>query len=252
MTQEPFVSFHKHYDSFMTKYVDYRGWVAYVERVFRHFDCSPATILDIACGTGIPTLMLAKLGYRLTGVDRSPEMLAELESKRGELAVKTIRADIRDFGVPEPHDAAICLYDSMNYLLTEDDLVRCFECVRRALVPMGLFVFDMNTEFGLAEHWGTSSTVREVGGVYSIWQNTYDKETRVSTLHLTYWEQPEPGKAGQKFEEIHQERAYRVEEVRRCLAQAGFNEANFYQHGSFLPVAQFTTRMMVVARQRAD
>jgi SAM-dependent methyltransferase len=248
MTQEPFVRFHRHYDSFMVKYVDYKGWVGYVERVFGHFHSRPATILDIACGTGIPTLLLARRGFRLTGVDRSPEMLAELEAKRGELPVTTIRADMRDFAVAEPHDAAICLYDSMNYLLTEDDLARCFACVRRALVPGGLFVFDMNTLHGLAEFWGTRSTVREVGGVYSIWQNTYDSESRVSTLHLTFWEQPEPGRAGEKFEEIHQERAYEPDEVRRCLERAGFGESHFYQHGSFLPVAPFTTRMMVVAR----
>jgi SAM-dependent methyltransferase len=252
MTREPFASFHRHYDRFMEKYVDYRSWVGYVERVFRHFGADPKTVLDLACGTGIPTLLLARRGYRLTGVDRSPEMLADLEAKRGDLPVATLRADIRDFTVPEPHDAAICLYDSMNYLLTEDDLGRCFGCVRQALVPAGLFVFDMNTEFGLAEHWGTRSTTREVGGVCSVWQNSYDPEARVSTLHLTFWEQPEPGNVGQRFEEIHQERAYRVEEVRRCLERAGFNEVHFYQHGSFLPVAQFTTRMMVVARQRTE
>lgn len=252
MIREPFTSFHKHYDRFMTKYVDYRGWVHYLERIFRRFGCSPSSILDLACGTGIPTLLLAERGYRLTGVDRSPEMLAELETKRGNLPVKTIRADIRDFTVPVPHDVAICLYDSMNYLLTEDDLVRCFGCVRRAIVPAGLFVFDMNTEFGLAEYWGSRSTIREVGGVYSVWENSYDTETRVSTLHLTYWEQPEPGKVGQKFEEIHQERAYRIDEVRRCLEGAGFGESHFFQHGSFLPVAQFTTRMMVVARPGTD
>jgi SAM-dependent methyltransferase len=248
MIREPFSRFNQHYDEFMVRYVDYRSWVDYVGRVFQRFKVEPKTILDLACGTGLPTLLLARRGYRVTGVDRSPEMLQVLEAKRGDLPVVTLRADIREFHVPEPLDAAVCLYDSINYLLTEDDLVRCFGCVRDAVVPGGVFTFDMNTVYGLAEFWGTRSTVREVGGVYSVWQNSYDPETRVSTLHLTFWEQPEPGKVGEKFEEIHQERAYHPEEVERCLREGGFREVRFYQHGCFIPPGPLTTRMMVVAR----
>jgi SAM-dependent methyltransferase len=249
MNQEPFSHFHRHYDSFMVKYVDYKAWVDYVERIFGRFRAEPKTILDIACGTGIPTVMLAKRGYRLTAVDRSPEMLSVLEAKRNELPIATVRADIRDFAVADPHDAAISLYDSINYLLTEDDLVRCFTCAHRALVPGGLFIFDMNTHYGLAEHWGTRTTARETGNIYSIWQNSWDPESQVSTLHLTFWEQPGPGEAGQKFEEIHQERAYQKDEVERCLNEAGFGEVHFYQHGMFISPGPLTTRMMVVARE---
>jgi len=248
MLEEPFSRFAEFYDRFMVKYVDYKGWADYLERVFRRFGLKPRSVLDVACGTGIPTMLLARRGYRMTGVDRSPEMLAVLESKRGDLPVRTVRADIRDFHVPEPADAAICLYDSMNYLLVEEDLTRCFACVRQALVKNGLFAFDMNTVYGLAEFWGTRSTVREVGGIQSIWQNSYDHETRVSTLHLTFWETPKPGAAVQKSEEIHQERAYYPEEVERCLRAAGFLEVYVYQHGSFIEPGPYTTRMMVVAR----
>ncbi len=245
---DPFVRFAAHYDKFMWKYVDYKGWVDYVERIFRHYRQIPHTILDVACGTGIPSILLARRGYRMVGVDRSPEMLELLESKRGDLPIATVRADIRDFSLPQPVDAAISLYDSINYLLVEEDLVCCFKSVRRALKPGALFVFDMNTLYGLAEYWGTRSTPREVGGVYSLWQNQWDPETRVSTLHLTFWEQPEPGMPGQKHEEIHQERAYTEDEVRRCVRAAGFEKADFYQHGGFAPPGPMTTRMMIVAR----
>jgi len=248
MMREPFSRFNLHYDRFMVKYVDYKGWVDYVVRVFGRFRSNPKTLLDLACGTGIPTLMLARRGYRMTGVDRSPEMLAVLESKRGDLPVATIHADIRDFTVPEPLEAAICLYDSMNYLLTEDDLVRCFRCARAAVMAGGLFVFDVNTVFGLAEHWGTRTTAREVGDIYSIWQHDWDGEARVSTLTLTFWEKPEAGKTGEKFVEIHQERGYHPEEIERCLKNAGFTAIRFFQHGSFIEPGPQTTRMMVVAR----
>jgi SAM-dependent methyltransferase len=258
--REPFSRFASYYDKFMVKYVDYKGWVDYLEKLFRRFSVQPKSVLDVACGTGIPAIILAKRGYRVTGVDRSPEMLAILEEKRGRLPISTVRADIRGFAVAEQSDAAVSLYDSINYLLVEEDLVRCFACVRRALAEHGLFAFDMNTVYGLAEFWGTRTTMRETGGIQSVWCNTYDAESRVSSLHLTFWEAGHDRNSSsnsgscpqtpdvQKFEELHQERAYFPEEVERSLRRAGFREVYFYQHGSFIAPGPYTTRMMVVAR----
>ena len=248
MVEEPFSQFASYYDRFMVKYVDYKSWVEYFERIFKRFGLHPKTILDLACGTGIPTMLLARCGHEVVALDRSPEMLQILDSKKQGLPIKTIRADIRDFSLPSQVDAAVCLYDSLNYLLVEEDLVCCFSCVRRALVEGGLFAFDMNTVYGLAEFWGTRTTMREAGGVQSVWQNSYDTESRVSTLHLTFWEITKVGPPGTKFEEIHQERAYYPEEVERCLRQAGFREVYIYQHGAFIAPGPCTTRMMVVAR----
>jgi len=248
MADKPFVQFARHYDAFMRRYVDYPDWVGYVERVFRRFRRKPETVLDVACGTGIPTVLLARRGYRMTGVDRSAEMLAVLEAKRGDLPIRTVRADITAFELEGPVDVAISLYDSINYLLDIEDLKRCFACVHRALVPGGLFAFDMNTMYGLAEFWGNRAVPRRVGNISSIWQNGYDPATRISTLHLSFWEEPGEGPAPPRFEEVHQERAYERSEVRDCLTAAGFERVNFYSHGGFLPVGPFTTRMMVVAR----
>jgi len=245
----PFARFARHYDRFMMKFVDYPGWVNYVLKIFRRFKVVPRTILDVACGSGIPTVLLAQKGYRMIGVDRSREMLAVLESKRGNLPIKLVCADIRDFKISEPVDAAISLYDSINYLLTEEDLERCFGCVFKSLVGQGIFVFDMNTVYGLSEGWGTRTITRETEEIVSIWQNSYDRQTKVSTLHLTFWEKMGDGTLGERYEEIHEERAYTVEEVRRALRAAGFSETHFYHHGGFLPVGPLTVRMMVVAQK---
>lgn len=244
----PFTRFARHYDRFMVKFVDYPGWVNYVLKIFRRFKVVPRTILDVACGSGIPTVIFAGKGYRMIGVDRSREMLEILEQKKRDLPIEVRCADIRDFQIPVRVDAAISLYDSINYLLTEDDLVRCFRCVFRALDEHGIFVFDMNTIFGLSEGWGTRTFTRETEEIVSIWQNQYDPKTRISTLMLTFWEKLPDGTPGEKFQEVHQERGYTVEEVKRVLEAAGFAETHFYHHGGFLPVGPLSGRMMVVAR----
>lgn len=245
---EQFARFARHYDRFMWHFVDYRGWVDYVEAIFRHYRLIPHTLLDVACGTGIPTILLARRGYRLTGVDRSAAMLAVLAAGRGELPITTVQADMRNFTVEFPHDAAISLYDSVNYLLTEADLVSCFRCVRQALRPGGLFAFDMNTIYGLAEFWGTRTTTRDVGPVRSVWENRWDARERISTLRLIFWEEVEAGKPGPRFEEVHQERGYSEAELRRALAAAGFGRVDIYQHGGFTPPGPATMRIMVVAQ----
>lgn len=247
VSSEPFREFARHYDQFMLRYVDYKAWADYVERIFKRFKGEPKTVLDLACGTGIPTVLMAKRGFVMTGVDRSAEMLAILREKSAGLPIRVVQADIREFELDAPVDAAICLYDSINYLLSVEDLERCFRSVRRAVLPGGPFVFDVNTLYSLSSFWGDRITPRKVGNLNSIWQNSYDQETRTSTLHLTFWEEREDGTEPVRFEEIHKERAYSRQELTQVLAQTGFGKARFYNHGGFLPVGPLTTRMMVVA-----
>jgi SAM-dependent methyltransferase len=244
----PFGPFAQFYDRFMLRYVEYKDWVDYVVRIFGRFKAEPKRVLDVACGTGIPTLMLARRGYEVVGVDRSREMLAELERKRGTLPVTTLAADMTDFRVESPCDAAISLYDSINYLLTEEDLRDCFRCVRQAVKPGGLFVFDLNTVYSLSVFWGSRTTPRKAGGIYSIWDNSFDPKTKVSTLKLTFWEEAGGDASPESFHEVHKERAYTRHEVKRSLKAAGFGRVWFFTHGGFLPVGPLTVRMMVVAR----
>ena len=248
MPTQPFQEFARHYDRFMVRYVDYPGWVDYVEKIFRKFKVEPKTVLDLACGTGLPTVLMAKRGYRMVGVDRSEDMLRVLRAKETALPVRTLRADMTDFRLDSPVDAGICLYDSINYLLSGEELVECFSCVRQALADGGLFVFDMNTVYSLSTFWGNRLTPRNVDGVASLWQNSYDERTMISTLQLTFWEERGDGAAGERFEEVHQERAYTRKEVSDSLERAGFRKSWFYSHGTFLPVMPLTSRMMVVAK----
>ncbi|MEO0108514.1 MAG: class I SAM-dependent methyltransferase, partial [candidate division WOR-3 bacterium] len=224
-----FSRFAPYYDRFMSHYVDYPGWVRYVQRIFYRYRQTPRVILDLACGTGIPTLLLAQKGYRIIGIDRSPAMLDVLRPKIRDYDVQLIEADIRDFHVPEPADAGVCLYDSMNYLLTCEDLMRCFRAARESLRHGSLFVFDMNTIYGLATYWGNRTVARNVDKIQTIWRTDYDPDSLISTLHLTFYV-TEGGRLV-RYDEIHEERAYEMGEVAACLAAAGFREADFFAHG---------------------
>jgi SAM-dependent methyltransferase len=101
-------------------------------------------VLDIACGTGPHLIRLAERGYRMSGLDLSPENIEFLRERavRKAVEVELFVADMTRFRLPRPVDAAICMQDSQGHLLTNEAIVAHLRCVRRALRPGGIYVFD--------------------------------------------------------------------------------------------------------------
>jgi ubiquinone/menaquinone biosynthesis C-methylase UbiE len=243
---ERFEGFAQYYDRFMLRLVNYPSWVDYIIRIFNEHRLRPHIILDLACGTGIPSLLFAKKGYRIIGIDGSAPMLEIFKEKiaGSGFDVQVVNADISNFTIPEKADAAVSLYDSINYLLTEQKLLSCFECVAKSLNPGGIFAFDMNTIYCLESFWGNRDTPRRIAGINSIWHNTYDPQTKTSTLKLTVFTDD-----GKTFQEIHKERGYSGVEIKDMLETAGFVDMKIYSHLTLLPTNDKTLRMMIVARK---
>jgi SAM-dependent methyltransferase len=109
----------------------------YARRPVRH-------VADLACGTGHLTLRLARRGYRVTGLDLSPESIAFLQSQASgeKLPVRALVGDMTAFRLAEPADAAICTQDSQGHLLTNEALLAHLRAVRDNLQPGGLYIFD--------------------------------------------------------------------------------------------------------------
>jgi SAM-dependent methyltransferase len=117
----------------------------FMEGCFRRYARGRVTrVLDIACGTGHHALRLARRGYRVTGLDLSPDSIDYLRRKAAAdgLAVEGLVGDMTDFKLPEPADAAICMQDSQGHLLTNDALLAHLRAVAANLRPGGIYLFD--------------------------------------------------------------------------------------------------------------
>ncbi len=239
----------EYYDELMYD-VDYAGWVDYILRIFRRYNVRGRNILDIACGTGTVIGLFAKYGYNMIGVDHSKPMLDVARRKIQSSYPNTefIQADMTKFHLYEKFDAVICLYDSLNYLLTEKALLKAYECAFAHLKAGGLYVFDMNTEFALTEIWGDGTTVRESDNLTSIWESEYDEKTRISLLQLTFFARKQDN-LYMRGKEIHKETFYSYETIKRLLYKSGFAGVDLYQHLEFLPPAEKTYRIMAVAKK---
>ncbi len=247
MRSQPFETIAPYYDRIMQD-VDYKAWVDYVESFFAWARDQVQEVLDLACGTGTPTLLLAQRGYRMVGVDRSVAMLREARKKLGP-EVPLIAADLRYFALRRQFDAVICLFDSLNNLLTELDLSRTFENVRQHLREGGVFVFDMNTIHALARYWGNDTKVKEHGRLITLWRTTYLKDNHLSRLDFTVLVPDEQDPTCyRRYDELHLERGYPLKTIKRLLNRAGFRRVYLFRHLTRYTASEHDLRVTIVAR----
>lgn len=126
---------------------DYGGEARYVRSLIQRHHPQASTVLDLGCGTGRHAALLAGMGYKLTGVDRSEEMLSVARSQAftnddASSVPKFAQGDIRSVRLGTTFDVVISLFHVMCYQITNDDLRAAFATAREHLNPGGIFVFD--------------------------------------------------------------------------------------------------------------
>ena len=126
---------------------DYVAECDLVERIFSEFGVGPVRdVLDLGCGTGGHSHILAERGYRVVGVDRSRHMVERARGKPPSTSACTRPTfhvgDLREFHVDLQFDAVLMLFAVLNYQLENQDILSALETARRHLRPCGLLVFD--------------------------------------------------------------------------------------------------------------
>ena len=236
-----------HYDVLMSS-VPYARWADYVcqlaalsGRLIR-----PGThLLDLATGTGSVALEFASRGCVVTGLDLSEPMLVEARRKAAErgLSVTFLCHDLSDYHLPTEFDHAVCLYDSLNYLLDPGQLKQAFANTRSALRPGGLFVFDVNTVHALEAELFTQESP-EGAAIWYRWISKYDRKTRTSRVTMEF----RIAGTGQRFTVEHRQRAYTEADLRSFLFHAGFTHIVSYEAYRLTSPAPLTDRAFYVAR----
>jgi SAM-dependent methyltransferase len=140
----PYAWFAKLYDEAI-------GFAAYpvvrdaVSRSLDRYRLHPRVVADIGCGTGLLLPYLASLASRVYAVDRSPAMLRLAAVRSRGLPVMILCQDLRRLALPEHADLITCTFDTLNYLLSEDELLRTLNRFRRNLAGGGMLLFDIVT-----------------------------------------------------------------------------------------------------------
>lgn len=235
----------------LTYDVDYAAWADYVEKHFTRHGLPGQTVLDLACGTGSLTWELAKRGYEMIGVDRSPEMLAQAAEKGGTdipIAPMFLCQSMEDLDLYGTIDACVCCLDSVNYVTDPKKLRRAFQRVHLFLMPGGLFLFDINTPEKLMGLDG-QVFLDETEDSYCVWRAEYSKRSRLCSYFMDIFRLDPDSGQWDRGEELHQERAYSVEELTEFLRQAGFGQIQVYGNLRLRPPRPGEERIFFVARK---
>ena len=250
--EESYESFAGVYDLFMDN-IPYRAWCDYVTSLLKEYGVEDGLVLDLGCGTGKLTRLLAGEGYDMIGVDNSPEML-EIAAETGyqempEDEILYLLQDMRELELYGSVRAVVSICDSMNYLLEETDLLSLFYRVNEYLDPDGIFIFDLNTVYKYRELLGETTIAenREEGSF--IWDNYFDEEEQINEYDLTLFIREEEG-LYRRFEETHYQRAYELETVKHLLEQAGLEFVAAYDAFTREPVKEDSERIYVIAREQ--
>ncbi len=243
----PFRGFAKVYDEIMAD-VPYDQWLEYIESIWSAHGCSPVSVLDLACGTGNMSLRFARNGYLVTGIDRSEDMLdvARRKARDEGLYIQFVKGCMEDFTADRQFDAAVCLFDSLNYLLEPKDVQSCFRSVFRALNPGGCFVFDVNTRLRLSTI-PTDISVYQGPWYFVVWSDLWDEEREWWQVTLTGF--LKHNGTWCRFDEIHRERAFPLETLAAWLESAGFVVKGVYESNTLKPASMTTLRAYFAAQK---
>ena len=214
-------SFAQVYDAFMDD-APYEEWSSRLIRMMRERGIKDGLVLDLGCGTGTVTELLAQAGYDMIGVDLSEEMLRIAQEKRLQSGhdILYLEQDMRSFELYGTVRAVVSVCDSINYITDKEDLLQVFRLVNNYLDPGGLFLFDLNTRYKYETLLGDQTFADSRPECSYIWENTYFEEERINEYDLTLFHLQENG-LYRRFTETHFQRAYDPEEIKQMLSRAG-------------------------------
>lgn len=245
---DSYTGFAEFYDLFMDN-IPYKEWSEYLISLLNEYGINDGLVLDMGCGTGNITELLASSGYDMIGIDNSEDMLAAAMDKRYDsgLDILYLLQDMREFELYGTVAAAVSICDSMNYILEYNELVDVFKLVNNYLDPKGIFIFDLNT---ITKYENMGDTViaenREEGSF--IWENSYFSDKRLNQYDLTIFARDED-KRYTKYEETHIQRGYTLDEIKTALNDAGMEFITSYSAFTREPVNGNEDRIYIIARE---
>jgi len=256
--------FARFYDEFIDEQFQAR-LLEVLDHYCRRFPPPGRRMLDLACGTGTVALHFAKQGWQVTGIDLSEAMLEKAREKAGQgagagekagqgasekadepdVSAEFIHGDMRSFALHSPVDLVTCNSDSINHLQDEYELATTFKAVAGALVPGGVFIFDINTPYTLRTKWSDNTITGRRGLISYRWHHGYDADEKMGVLDATF----KVGGNGQSltFTERFYERAFEVDRVETVLRGAGLDLLEAVDFFNLMPLVETSVRATFVA-----
>lgn len=208
---------------------DYAAESTLIESIFRKYNNTVRSVLDLGCGTGNHAFPLAQRGYEVIGVDRSADMLAHARRKsvdaetNGRLVFQ--QGDVRTVDLKQSFDAVLMMFAVLGYQLDNPDVLSALGTARRHLRSGGIFIFDV--WYGPAVlHERPSQRIKVIPGeegeqILRVTSGELDTNRQNCNVHYHVWKKKE-GKLTGEAEENHVMRYFFPLELNLLLECSGF------------------------------
>ena len=236
----------------INKEIDYSAWARFIDELaVKHYGGRPELGLDLGCGTGSMTIELSALGYDMTGVDISAEMLdvARARAEKAGLSDKILwlLQDMTAFELYGTVDLAVSCLDSINHLSGRGEVDKCFALVHNYLSPNGIFIFDINGRAKFEKVYGDNSFVYETDEGVVVWQNSYNPRSRLCDFYITSFKE-EPDGRYVREDAAERERMFTLKSVKNKLKASGFEFIGAYSDYDLTEATDEDERIYIVAR----
>lgn len=248
---EAYSDFAAVYDQLMDN-IPYEEWFTYLHTLLQEYHINTGIIAELGCGTGTITEMLSAAGYDMIGIDNAPAMLdiAREKKEANNSGTLYLCQDMREFELFGTVAAVVSLCDSINYILDKAELLKVFRLVNNYLDTNGIFIFDFHPRYYYEAIVADSTIAEDRDEISFIWDNYYDEETNINELALSLFVQDrEDSSIYRKYEELHEQYGYTLEEITSLIRQSGLFPVAAYDAFTHEPATEQSERIYIIARE---
>ena len=257
---KPYIELAEIYDRVMD-HVDYVAWAKYISSVFQRFGIidslrsGTGNILEIACGTGNLSVNLHKLGFcSLTCTDVSPSMIAIAAHKfkmhnmphrlfSSNMKSIPLSTDVACYVSNSLFDVVLCIYDSINYMITSEDFIRAVREVASVTEDGGFFIFDVCTEKNSEKYFSQSVMDENFGDIQYERVCSFDHAERIQKNHFIIH------KNGKRYAENHYQKIFRLNEITEMIKETPFTIRGRFDDLTFNPGTENSERIHFVLQK---
>lgn len=212
--KEPYSIFASVYNQVMG-HVDYKKWAKFILHSLKGLNLT--STLDIACGTGAlfdfyPTQI------NKTGIDLSIEMIEEAKKKSPENNYHV--QNMKNIQLDEKFDFITCTHDSINYLISKEELEEHFISLKKNFKKNSVYIFDISSEENILLNFDKKIFTNTIDHTFLLWENDYDKEKKEIFSKLFFSINTKDGLS--EFRENHIQKFYTLPEIETILNYTGY------------------------------
>ncbi|MCR4440181.1 MAG: class I SAM-dependent methyltransferase [bacterium] len=236
---------------YVMRHVDYQLWAEHVDLLLARAGVQRGKLLDLACGTGSLSWHLRRLGWEPALCDLSWHMVRQAQSKfrQGGAHAPMWVTDMCQVATRRRFSAVVCIYDSINYLLSAEDWLATLDRVADCLEEEGAFVFDVCTAHNSRRNFRNFRD-RESGPGFSYLRRSRYLEhegVQINDFEIELASAP-----GVVFKELHRQRIYSLAEVEAMIQHSRLCLVGSYCDFTLTPGTEQCERVHYVLRRRAS